>query len=104
MQQKQGVRETLSLSTPRTPRAQPEQKRFDYGKKKPSGASRPLSHDRDIKRLKESGEEVVLTLVSGGVHTGVIVDSDKYSIKIKVDGKTPTYFKHAIESFSPVTR
>ena len=109
MQEKQGHRQTLSLSNTRKD-AKPK---FDYGNKKPSGAQRILAHDRDIKNLKESKHRVNITLVSGGSISGIIVDSDKYTIKM-LTSKRPnshidfppspsekrTFFKHAIESFA----
>lgn len=101
MQQNQGHRPTLTMSNsaPRKPIQTSDRKSFDYGKKRIPGSQRALSHDKEIKRLKDSGESTTLLLMSGIEYTGVIVDSDKYSIRIKTSIETLTFFKHAIEGF-----
>ena len=96
MQQKQGYRPTLSLSKDK------QRPQFDYNKRKP-GAQRALSHDKDIKRLKENGTLVEIVMLSGAYFSGTIVDSDKYTIKMRFGDAERTFFKHGLASFREVT-
>jgi len=77
--------------------------RPSYPKKRVSGASRTLPHDKELKELEKSGQQVVIALMSGGLVDGVIIGSDKFTIKVKTKrGVNSTYFKHSVESFSTV--
>lgn len=89
-------RKTLSLS--RKPR-------HEYPASRKSGASRPLKHESDLKRMQEAGVDVSIRLASGNTVIGKIISVDKYTIKIDMKlssgGATPrTFFKHGIESFA----
>jgi len=101
MYQNQGHRQTLTIKKPHSANG----KQFDYHKKRLPGSQRDQSHDKELKRLKESGEMVKIELMSGSTVIGTISDSDKHTIKIDcLDGIKRTHFKHAIVSFGVVSQ
>lgn len=102
MQQKQEVRQTLSMTKNNSRPIRVDNKSASFpAKQRPSGGSKPLEHDKDLKRFKENNSCISITLMSGNIiGSAVIVGGDKYSIKIRTSSGDSTIFKHAIESFT----
>lgn len=98
MYQNQGDRKTLTMPKPR--QVKPEQSKFSN--KRPAGSQRPSQHDKDLKGFKESSKKVTVGFVDGTFVTGVVVGSDKYTVKIKhkLNPHDVTFFKHSMKSFT----
>lgn len=93
----QDARPTLSMNKKH---ARPAPKPYVI-KPRLAGGSKPQQHEKDLKRYKESGYFVYITMMNGESVGGTIIGGDKYSIKMVLnsDDFETTLFKHAIESF-----
>jgi sRNA-binding regulator protein Hfq len=91
---------------------------LSQGAARVAGDSKPLKsrheplkgHEAYLDALRASGASVELWTVScTGPLVGKIKSADKFTISLLVDGgsydgRTMVFFKHAIESFSPVEK
>lgn len=61
-------------------------------------------HDAILKNMQDTAGKVeITTMGDGSTHVGTLVARDKYTITIQcADGRRYTFYKHAIESFSPL--
>lgn len=57
------------------------------------------NHEKDLVRFKREGAKVRVQLMSGNTLDGVLVDFDRFSLTILINGSRVPVFKHAIEYF-----
>lgn len=86
-------------------------KRYDFSRntsknQRDNRGPKRWSHQIDLRSLR--GKPISVSLVSGGLVHGRLIEADQFTIKVALnevaDGKRETtYFKHAIVGYHPVS-
>lgn len=56
-------------------------------------------HDAVLKGMQDVREMARVCLMSGDIHIGKVVNRDRYTITLEIEGKKRVIYKHAIEFF-----
>jgi sRNA-binding regulator protein Hfq len=70
---------------------------YTGGPRKPAA---PKGHDAELKEIQDLGLDVAIEFLDGQILIGKLVGRDKFTLKIKHDKGSTTYYKHAIKGFT----
>jgi sRNA-binding regulator protein Hfq len=62
----------------------------------------PKGHDATLKKLQDNESLTNFYLIGGGALIGTVLDRDKFTITVLVDGREVVLYKHAILYFTKV--
>lgn len=93
-----------TLTLPKSSNHKPSENGFRRGKWGDSQARKNFGpkggHQTDLTRLKGKANISLTLMTSGDGITGLLCDSDRYTVTVAAQGVKHVFFKHAIESYS----